>query len=76
MNTKFACNKNNLSEVDTVDGLKHLINKDIAREVISKLKNGKTPGQSGCVKYSNISRWSKNRHGNSPDKPDATKKRI
>ena len=36
--------RNSLSQADTVSGVPHLIDKDMVRESISNMKNGKTAG--------------------------------
>ena len=49
LNTEFARNKNNLSEVGTVYSVHRLINKEIVRESISKMNHGMAAGPSGLV---------------------------
>ena len=42
MNTACAWDRNSLSEADTVNGVARLIGKDMVKESISQMKNGKT----------------------------------
>ena len=49
MNTEFAWDRNSLSQADTGSVIPDLIYKDIVRESISKMKNGKAVGLSGVV---------------------------
>ena len=42
MNTACAWDRNSLSEADKVNGVARLIAKDMVRESISQMKNGKT----------------------------------
>ena len=49
MSTEFGWERNSLSQVDTVSGMPYLIDKDMVRESISKMKNGKAAGTSGAV---------------------------
>ena len=47
--TEFALNRNSLSQADTIKNVRHFIDKDMIRESISKMKNGKAAGPSGLV---------------------------
>ena len=49
MNTEFAWDRNSLSQADTGSIIPDLIYKDIVRESISKMKNGKAVGLSVVV---------------------------
>ena len=42
MNTACSWDRNSLSEADTVNSVARLIDKDMVRESISQMKNGKT----------------------------------
>ena len=45
LNTQLPQDRNSLSQPDTVSGVPRLIDKDMVRESISKMKKGKAPGQ-------------------------------
>ena len=47
--TEFVLGRNSSSHVDTVNNVPHLIDKDMIRELISKMKNRKAAGPSGLV---------------------------
>lgn len=47
VNKEFAWDRNNLSHADTVSSIPHLIDKDMVRKPISKMKNGNVAGPSG-----------------------------
>lgn len=49
LNTEFSWDINSLSHADTPIGVHWLIEKDMDRESISKIKNGKTAETSGLV---------------------------
>ena len=49
LNTHFAHDRNSCSGVDTVIGVHHLIDKDMVKELISKIKNRKALGPSRLV---------------------------
>ena len=49
MNTEFAWDRNSLSQADAGSVIPDLIYKDIVRESISKMKNGKAVGLSVVV---------------------------
>ena len=49
MNTEFARDRNSLSQADAGSVIPDLIYKDIVRESISKMKNGKAVGLSVVV---------------------------
>ena len=49
LNTDLAWDRNSLSQADTVINVHHLIEKDMVRESISKMKNGKAAGPLGVV---------------------------
>ena len=44
LNIEFARDMNSLSQVDTVSGVPHLIDKSMVRVLISKMKNAKEAG--------------------------------
>ena len=46
LNTKFAGDRNSLSQADPVSGVTRVTDKEMVRELISKIKNGKTAGPS------------------------------
>ena len=45
----FAWGKKSLSQIDTVSSALSLIDKDMVRELISKMNNGKAEGLSGVM---------------------------
>ena len=47
--TEFAQDRNRLFQTDIVSYVPHLIDKDMVRKPISKIKNGKAAGSSGVV---------------------------
>ena len=47
--TEFVLGRNSSSRVDAVNNVPHLIDKDMIRELISKMKNRKAAGPSGLV---------------------------
>ena len=49
MNTVFSWDRNSLYQEDTFSGVPHLREKDMVRESISKMKNGKAAGPSDVV---------------------------
>ena len=49
LNKEFAWNRYSLSQADAVSRVCHLIDKDMLRESISKMKNEKPTGPSGSL---------------------------
>ena len=49
LNIELNCNRNSLSQANIVRRAPRLINNDMVRESISKMKNGKDAGPSGIV---------------------------
>ena len=49
MNKEFAWKKNSFSQANTASGVPRLLEKDMVRESISKMKNGKIAVPSGVV---------------------------
>ena len=49
MDTEFTWGRNSLSQTDTISDVACLIDKDMIRESISKMKNGKTAEPSSVV---------------------------
>ena len=49
MNTELAWKKNSFSQENTASGVPRLLEKDMVRESISKMKNGKIAVPSGVV---------------------------
>ena len=49
LNTEFAWGRNSLSQADTVSSVSRLMDKDIVRESIIKMKYGKAGGPTGVV---------------------------
>ena len=49
LNIELTCNRNSLSQANIVRRAPRLINSDMVRESISKMKNGKDAGPSGIV---------------------------
>ena len=47
--SRFLWDRNSLSEANIISGVPHLVDKDITRESVYKMKNGKAAGQSGLV---------------------------
>ena len=48
-NTQFAWDRNSLSQADKVSGIPYLIEKDMVKESIRKMRIGKAAGPSGVV---------------------------
>ena len=49
MNTEFTWDRNSLSQADTITSIPCSIDKDMVRESISKIENGKAAELSGVV---------------------------
>ena len=51
VNIEFVWDRNSLFQADTVSSVPCLIEKNIVRESVIKMKNGKAAGPSGVVSY-------------------------
>ena len=49
LNLEFTWSRYSLSQADTVSSVSHLIDQNIVRESITKMKNGKAAGPSGLL---------------------------